>query len=325
MNRTGLRNLMLLVGLAMPATASPAADALQLRTEPWRSDFEVLSQNRDRLRYAGTLRLFTPAPLESQRGGWSSLVNFGPNVGFQATSDRNGHWLTFDVALNEGNLVGAQYLDHGQIKGPDGQGLDDIESMIIIGELILAGLDGSADLYQLDRHRTRAYPRFTLPDFAPGRNDGIEALAFRSPHGPLLPIAEKSGSDPHHRQAWWLIPDQATTAFELPLALTASPVGATHLANGDVVLLHRHYERGVTTIGLSHYPADELSTSDLPQPQSLIEMRSSVLTQALDNFEGIAAFQRDGRQYLLLISDDNVDWQRPGAQNTLLMLFEWLH
>ncbi|MBY5920515.1 esterase-like activity of phytase family protein [Ferrimonas balearica] len=318
--------VLLLIGLG--AKAAPEQNTPTLVTERWHSDFEVLQQQTDRLRYAGTLRLHPPSGLDTHRGAWSALVYLGPHLGFQATSDRNGHWFTFDVKVKEGELIGAHYLDHGQILGPDGKGLENIESMLVAGELILVGLDESPVLYQLDRHRTRARPRFTLASFSPGRNDGIESLAFIEPAGPLLPIAEKARPDsgsPSARQAWRLTPGSDAIPFSLPLAMDLSPVGSTRLPNGDLILLHRHYASGIITIGLSRYDGQELQSDSPIVPQSLLQMRSLMLTQSLDNFEGLAAFEREGRQYLLLISDDNVDWQRPGRQNTLLMLFEWLN
>ncbi|MBY6223433.1 esterase-like activity of phytase family protein [Ferrimonas balearica] len=315
-----------LIWLMALATMPTYAQApFELRAEPWRSDFEVLSQDTQSLRYAGTLRLAPPEGLPSHRGSWSTLVYLGSHLGFQATSDRDGHWLSFDVEIEEGELSGVQYRDHGQIHDPNGIGLNNIESMVIAGELILVGLDESPVLYQLDRHRRRAIPRFTLPDYHPAGNDGIEAIAVVRPFGPLLPISEKSHNhDDRSRRAWRLQPGKDAEPMSLPLAISAAPVDATELANGDVVLLHRHYQHGITTIGLSHYPAGAFTAEDGPGGRPLLLARSHQLLQALDNFEGIAAFERDGRQYLLLISDDNIDWQKPGRQNTLLMLIEWL-
>ncbi len=315
-----------LLPLLLYTSGALAGTSPQPVSEPWRSDFEVLEQDTARLRHAGTLRLLPPPDLTTHRGAWSTLVYLGEHGGFQATSDHQGYWVTFDVTLSEGQLSGAHYLEHGQILGPDGRGLNNIESMTVAGELLLVGLDESNTLYQVDRLRRQAVPRFTLASFSPGHNDGIESLAFVTPFGPLLPIAEKHPADaPLSRLAWRLDPPDDAQPFSLPLAMDASPVDSTTLPNGDLVLLHRHYAAGITTIGLSHYSADSLTGKAVLAPRTLIRMRSTVFTQALDNFEGLAFFEREDQRYLLLISDDNVDWQQPGRQNTLLMLFEWLN
>ncbi|MCG6186841.1 hypothetical protein [Maribellus maritimus] len=54
-----------------------------------------------------------------------------------------------------------------------------------------------------------------------------------------------------------------------------------------------------------------------------ITLLDTGFSKALDNFEGIDSYTVDGKEYLLLISDDNGDWNGE-KQQTLLLNFKLL-
>ncbi|MBY5991510.1 esterase-like activity of phytase family protein [Ferrimonas balearica] len=321
--------------LAATLTAAPAPT---LPFEPWPAaeQARALDGWPESLRYAGTLWVKPPTGLNTHQGGWSTLQHLG-GLRFQSFSDRHGHWLSFDLRLTDAagaqggaELSAVDYHAHGQLLGSEGEPVEDVESIAQIGELLLAGRDGEPWLYQLDRRRQVAVPRLELPGYRPKANDGVEALVFVHGFGPLLAVSEKTrpqGLGKDHRQAWLWHPDREPVPLALPLPQPYPPVDATRLPDDSVILLHRHFHQGTTTIGLSRYPGGPEAWSNPKRPplgEALLTLRSDWLTPgALDNFEGIAAFTHEDRTYLLLIADNNFDWQIPGMQRTLLMLLEW--
>jgi hypothetical protein len=66
-------------------------------------------------------------------------------------------------------------------------------------------------------------------------------------------------------------------------------------------------------------PKETLRQADVVvHGRTLVELTARGKNQVLDNFEGLASFTRDGREFLFLLSDDNFNPE----QKTLLLLFE---
>lgn len=261
-------------------------------------------------------------------GGWSDLQVAEQGRLLTAIGDQ-GAWMTVRLAWDERErFAGATLAAMGPLLDEGGapladKALSDAES--------LAPAEDGGWLVGFERaHRLWHY----APDFAAGAeplvappalaglpperaNSGLEALAHL-PDGTLLAFLEGEPEDaatPVYR----LLPGAA--AWEIlsyPLADGFQVTGAAPLANGALLVLERFYSPVTGPKARLRF----LSPGDLAGPalgagHLLGEL---ALPLAVDNFEGVAAFEApDGALTVLLLSDDN--FNKP-AQGTLLLAFE---
>ena len=197
--------------------------------------------------------------------------------------------------------------------------------------------DGSYLVSFEHRHRIMHYKtltgRPTLFAMPPGldqapRNGGLEALTAL-PDGRILVMTEKlrvgdsgsggsGGNTKKNAGAYigWLLDANGKSLGEVywPGLGIFRPTDLAALPNGDVLLLQRRYSvAGGPGMRLSLIPAARIK----PGAQLLdIELAQLSLPQAVDNFEGLAAFPaKAGGWTIYILSDDNFN---PLQRNLLL-------
>jgi hypothetical protein len=151
-----------------------------------------------------------------------------------------------------------------------------------------------------------------LPHFD---NAGIEALKVTSDQK-LFAICEM-GDDPNFRHAWVLDPKtEVCTYFKYPCKMNEIKA-ITTLSNGDFVVLEKTWSNEKQT---NHVKLIRIKKDDLGKANMTTEVLLDVEAEAIDNCEGLTSYSVDGKQYLLMVSDDNGDSHE--VQKTLLFHFE---
>jgi len=313
-----------LVIAALPQLAA-AEDAAFLTVSPVPLVAGADAGQLDRLAYRGGLELASEDP---RFGGWSDLAVTPDGSMIVAVSDE-GSWMAGRLDRDgDGNLVGFELLELGELKGLDGQPLPvggkawrDAEAMTLAeGGGFLVGFEHQHRIWYYPGSLAATPVESDMPLALKGldeasANHGIEGLA-RLPDGRQILFVEGLDGEGgtlgfvQGKVTWTMIPYVRPDNFQL--------TGTAALANGDVVLLERFYtpETGVR-VRLRLLPAAEIGKA-LVQPLPLLAHFEAPTT--LDNFEGVTAWtDAAGKTRLLLLSDDN--FNKP-AQRTLLMEFE---
>ena len=107
------------------------------------------------------------------------------------------------------------------------------------------------------------------------------------------------------------------------------PSAAATLPSGDLLVLQRHYYGSGRPIRIA---ISRITASALALPAGdkewTLDGRADVLVDSYvhafelwENFEGMSAWQRDGRTFIALVSDDNHEWNW-GRQRTFFLQFE---
>ena len=245
---------------------------------------------------------------------YSSKQNFN--------TENRSRWFLFDLYYDENqNLINADINKKGQFL--------DFEKKVISGEIeslawnhntLYISFDEGNKLFSYDINCIRSGEKlctpigtFELDNFPKRHNAGIEALTLtRENH--LLAIYEKNTGQ-ESREAWLLNPVTGSTKNIIYIASLEDIKGATTLQNGDILILEKTYD-DKTIFRLSLVAKDSLNKQTIETD----EIFTSPKSKALDNFEGIASYSKNGKEYLFIISDDNGD--RNKDQKTLLFHFE---
>ncbi len=145
-------------------------------------------------------------------------------------------------------------------------------------------------------------------------NGGIESIILQ-PDGSLLIFAEDSLNEKNQIIGWRFSNDSPPEPINYPHYKDFALTDATRLPSGDLLFLERSF--GIFS-GLKHRI---LRVSD-PEifPGSTLDAEELAFLDNdmnIDNAEGLASFQRDGRTYLLTLSDNNFK----AFQKTVLALF----
>ncbi|WP_197409493.1 esterase-like activity of phytase family protein [Erythrobacter sp. YT30] len=261
-------------------------------------------------------------PGEHTIGGISSLEW---HDGALWTVSDDGRWMRIVPDEAGAQLVDLTSMDMGTLRDLDGKELKKKE--LADAEAITRDPDGGW-LVAFERdHRIWRYETLDgaasvhdtkatdlLEDAEP--NGGLETLTY-SIHG-LLACGEWTDGD----QAQCIF---AGSSWSLPNTLTVpsllaehggAPVDASCAENGTCYILFRSY--------LSGYGNRAAIVSVNGEETTTLAIFDAPLT--LDNFEGLAVREHNGRRYLYLASDDNFnncfEKDRDGCQNTLIMKFE---
>lgn len=279
-----------------------------------------------RLIFRGGLQLTGSHP---RFGGFSGLWRSPDGERLIAITD-NGFWLTARISRKQGKLAELEEAELAPILGASGKPLHrsryyDTESLAIQGGVAFIGVERTHDILRFDfaRHGVEARAQLVPTPPAAKRlpsNRGLEALGvLPAGHllaGALIAISERSGRE-----------DEPTTGFIIGgrqpgmlQVVRRDGYDITDLAflpGGDMLLLERWYKplRGVgmrirRIAGATIRPGAKL---DGPL---LIE---ADLGQEIDNMEGMAVHQENGRTIVTLISDDNFS---TFLQRTVLLEFE---
>ena len=252
-----------------------------------------------------------------------------------AISDHDGQWLRADILYTAtGELDSIRYSAHGALLNESGKPLLDIEAITQIEDRFLLALDDRGLIMSYDAELQDPQVFSTLPDFVLQKNAGIEAITYVENVG-LVCIAEKQctplrwfSDDALARQrvsrdqtrAMWILSEDGSVRKTLAYhSDNFHPSDAVTLASGNMLVIHRPDFTGKNNMRLVHVSKETLLRADIMvHGETLIELTTRGTNQVLDNFESLASFTREGREFLFLLSDDNLN---PG-QKTLLLLFE---
>jgi hypothetical protein len=325
---TRLYALVLAASLAVPAHAEPIeitarAIAVFSRYEPDRRDFGPLT-------FLGGLELSSST---GNFGGFSSVRLSEDGTRLTSATDR-GYWFTARVESTEGKATGLADADLRPTVRP---GKDmrlrtrdrDVEAIDIEGSTAWISMERSQRLHRLDldangrpmRATPVAVPKALslLPD-----NEGVEAIVrLRAPHpyaGTLLMIAEEGPSESEDHPAWLVGgPQNLGTARPGDLSVVnRDGYAVTDIAllpNGDALLLERRYRAPFSlSMRIRRLAGEDVKPGARLDGPVLLE---ASLSSEIDNMEGIAVHQHDGRTIVTLMSDDNFSM----LQRTLLLQF----
>lgn len=318
--------------LGLPARAQslePGRVPVSISARPIAS-FEPGNPTKTRfgqLTFRGGLQLTGSHP---RFGGFSGLWRSPDGARLIAITD-NGFWLTAKLVRgNQGKLAGFEEAELAPILGASGKPLHrsryyDTESLAIQGGTAYIGVERTHDILRFDfaRHGVEARAQLVPTPPAAKRlpsNRGFEALgvlpAGHPLAGALIAISERSGRE-----------DEPTTGFILggrqPGTLQVvrrdgyDITDLAFLPGGDMLLLERWYKplRGVG-MRIRRIAGATIRLGAKLDGPLLIE---ADLGQEIDNMEGMAVHQENGRTIVTLISDDNFS---TFLQRTVLLEFE---
>nr|WP_246603245.1 esterase-like activity of phytase family protein [Falsiroseomonas tokyonensis] len=259
-------------------------------------------------------------------GGLSGL-HLAPDLTLTAISDR-ARFVEMRLALDEGlrplnlSLIRSGFLrDERGRAMPPGRAAD--------AEALARLPDGTWLVGFERRHRIAAYASWTGParpmpappglDRSPG-NAALESLAVLA-DGRWLALSEGlpwGPGEPGDLTGWIGGPD-SWRAFGYRPAAGHVPVDAAALPDGGALVLERSFGLlagfGGRLLRLAPDQLRQASQGRLVQGEVLLRLEPPL---PVDNYEGVAVLEREGRVLVALISDDNESlWQR-----SLLLLFE---
>ncbi|HEY0626060.1 MAG TPA: esterase-like activity of phytase family protein [Allosphingosinicella sp.] len=273
-----------------------------------------------RLHYLGGVELDSADP---RFGGFSSLKW---RNGRLYTITDVGDWMTFRTIERQGRLEGLRVAALGDLHGPNGQLLEgtatgDSEAMVWDGSGWIVGFEHD---HKILRYRSLGGPAEPMLDpqtlFGPlEKNQGAETLAVRGDS--LFLCAERLASDGapncYLRRKGRFEPVNLPPPAGLD-PKTAYPVDADWAADGTLYILMRSWSGG------NDNRVALVTRSPLGDRRTLATFVPPV---TVDNYEGLALREENGRTFLYIISDDNFgvynDPAKPETwQRTLLMKFE---
>jgi len=335
--------------LGLSTGAAPrhaAAGGYEFVSRPWAASAEVMvdALGWRHLRFKGGLHLEALVPTEGASGdkvdAFTEISALHARTDDQGAamvdlfSDENRFWVAARLELDDnGHLKGLVHDSHGRLNGARGTP-GEIEAVAATPQGLMVAFDEADSIWRYaDR---KAVPTLwgRLSGFAPLSNEGVEAVTHVPGRG-LLCVAEKQSAGrvfvgpqalgntaPEDvRPAWLLRSSGELERLGYHAAAGYRPTAAATLADGDVVIMGNCWRDcgRVNRIRLERIAAADLQPGRLVRGRLLAHLRSvDEKRPVLDNFEGLAAFRLDGREYLLLVSDDNGSRR----QRTLLLLFE---
>ncbi len=318
-----LASLTFLFAIAPPALAQPSdAETVHL------SSYEVDMRPREReIMRNGRLRYLGGIVLRGDHrdfSGLSGLRFVESDTRFLAVNDR-GNWVSFTPRFSGTRLVGVENeAQVWSILDANGAALvdpaHDSESLAIVGDTAFVGFERhhriEAFVHPLGETNPRATDFRGASSFGEREfNGSLEGLTQLDDQR-LLAITEAAEAD--GRMAGWILDRQSGTSEALwlqgvePYALT----DLVTLANGDVVTLERRFSpasgAGARLRLIAAQSIVPGATLDGP------ELARFGAGFSIDNMEGLAVREIDGRTELYLISDNNQN----AFQRNLLLAFE---
>ncbi|UII28281.1 esterase-like activity of phytase family protein [Fulvivirga maritima] len=283
--------------------------------------------SNDSIKYKGGLLLSYD---RSKFGGLSSLSAAEDGLSLLAISDYSGKpidkiplkyrskWYKMNLQYKNGLLDSAKIADQGQVFDLDGEVIDGgIESIAESDNMIYLSFDERAEMLGFNKKSNfkTVEKTLTLSKFPDRDNAGIECITLTKNHE-LFAIYEFNHKK-RFCEAWMVNPKDNATRHIKYYKTQTEVKGATTLHNGDIIVMEKTWNENDNTshVQLMYIFADDLKKSKI-KPTLIYDAKSAVL----DNFEGITSFYAQGKEHLLLISDDNGDSGRD--QRTLLLHFE---
>jgi len=308
---------------AIPATLTSVPVTVE------HSHAAIQLQASDRLQYGGFSALWLSKDC-SQMISFSdySQVRF---FSLDGQVKRSG-WIQANLSFDANDkLTGFNLVDQGQLKDADGDLLSGAaESLAWDGSGFLVSFDDKGDLYRYAGVQPQGalfnqLPEISIKQERLGKdNAGLESIT-ELPDGRVLALWEKNDKQKPVTHGQLIQPDGQSLQFSY--SSDANPGAATTLPDDSFVIAERKYkgpEQGVQ-LRLTRFLPSDIQADKLLTPQVLLDHTSI----SYDNFEGIANCQRNGKQWLFVLSDDNGDWPESWVegkgrqrQKTLLVQFD---
>lgn len=316
-------------GLGLPSRASarlagPAPIAVNASAIASFSPSEPERRRFGALEFRSGLRLTSP---HEDFGGFSGMWRAPDGAGLVAISDA-GHWLTATLRRTGGRLSGLDGARLAPILRADGRPLNrtrsyDTEGLAMAGGVAFISIERTHQVMRFDfakdgvmaHGREIPVPRELkrLP-----ANKSLEAIAVAPPGHPLagavIVVAERSGGEAEPTLGAILTGPRAGL-FQVSRPNAYDITDMAFLPDGDLLLLERWFRpfRGVA-MRIRRVPGRMVAPGAMLDGPTLIE---ADLAQEIDNMEGLAIHEEQGRHILTLISDDNFSM----LQRTILLEF----
>lgn len=273
-----------------------------------------------RLRYLGGIRL---SSADARFGGLSSLRSTGPGQLLSVTD--GGHWIALDLDEQGDRLIGLKGARIDIVRGPQREPLKG--KAHADAEALEFGPEGASVAFERD-HRIWHYRQLgaparaeTFPDerwlASLPANDGIEAMA-KVGQGWLY-IAEALLPGGRH-EGLLLSPaglNRNYARVDIDVPAPYNPTDAVALGPDRVLILARRFSP-LSGVGAALLAAPvDFKAMTLGKSELLAELAPPLV---VDNMEGLAVAERDGRTFVYLASDDNFS----PLQRTLILKFELL-
>ncbi len=310
----------------------------KIESIPWKTPCDnsvYASLSNENIQFMGGLELFDKS--ERRFGGLSAIWAAQDGSRILAFSDysleQNGLpdslracWYEFIPLFDSSHrLRDIKHTKTGHILKHDGSLMTEIESVASDGKTLFIARDNTKKLAdKVSKLKLSAFDNsgdhrvcsdyIMVPKFPKKSKEGFEAMDLL-PDGKLLLIQEVGKGK--YRNAW-IIDPKSDYYHKTRYKINEKTIKAiTPTRDGNLLILEKIYKSGSTRMAITRLecPREEPST-----------LKSKVLLRAkskcFDNFEGITTFMLGGEEYFFLISDNNGDWQDPGIQKTLLLLFK---
>ncbi|NNF34612.1 MAG: hypothetical protein HKN68_10910 [Saprospiraceae bacterium] len=277
-------------------------------------------------------------------GGLSSIMVNKEGTVLTAISDYS---MRKNIPLNQRSKVfniKLAYNEDGSLKRAEVKGVTSIvdhtgirlqgelESIARMGDKLYGSLDNGRNradtiwmLKEQENGNLKLADPLFISDFPTEYNrEGIEAMTEMG-DGNLWLIHERlpEKTEGSIRYSWNINPITGVVTNHTYHSHLEEVKGACMLEGGGYIVLEKTYYRnnGINRIALFNVNNDDLE-SDIIKGKLLIDVESKYL----DNFEGLTSFKKDDTNYLLVISDNNGDWNLDQngktRQKTLLLLFK---
>lgn len=254
------------------------------------------------------------------------------------------HWYTADFVYDsDDSLLGIEKVVlHKTMLDKSGKPLEDyVEAIAAYDGGFVVSFDNKGTLLVYSESSNSVHPLESKPSILPklqldnwpdGSKNGVEALTLID-HTHALMIHEKKGPwfRDKRRYAWFVnLKDGSSNQVRYQNVL--DPKGAATLPSGDVLVLESKFYKksGLNRLRIVLLGKDKITSvinaakdkNKKLQGTSIIDMTGSFL----DNFEGISTCQKNNKQYVFIISDNNGDRDNAldgnNNQKTLLLRFE---
>jgi len=281
--------------------------------------------NYGKLRFEGGLTFAGDVPFF---GGFSGLIVDADGRSGMAVSDE-GYVLRFNLAGEEQQISGLASANYARLVEANNQALDtwksntDAEAMSMSadGRRVTIGFERSPRLLSYDLQNGLLRNPISLPlPYAVQRvphNKGIEAIVELRKTGampgerlvfleqPLERVGQPQG---------WLLRSSGSVAFHVPDMGSYSITDAAQDSRGRIYVLERRFTPILGAgVRIRRFQFDDL-VAGFGAGEILLQ---AGWMQMVDNYEGLALHEAEGRIYLTLISDNNFNI----LQRNLLMRF----
>lgn len=314
---------------------------------PWTENNNLTltsSLSNERLTFKGGIELTSDN--SSPFGGFSSaftdstgniitcISDFTSSSYFKAI--HRSRWYQYQLIYNEKNeIVGVKHIMSGQVCDENEMPIKgEIESVAQIGTTYYISFDNKRKLGNQiwtftplnNTEKWIAKPsKLHIPHYPPANhNEGIECMTETDESQLFLVHETLPGLTEKSERFAWLINSEKNSSTKLIYQGNLQEIkGATTLKNGNIIVLEKTFapSNKSTRINLVRISQEELKNKTISGT-----IIFDVSSPYFDNFEGITSFNRNGKSFILLVSDNNGDWNlnadgKP-IQKNILFLFE---